>query len=84
MRAQQILAHLRKLPFVPIRIFVSDGATYDVRHPEMAAVSAVEMVIGLEPFEDDVPQRFAYRDPVHITRIEPINGRTARRKLKRR
>ena len=86
MRAQQILAHLRKQPFVPIRIFVSDGATYDVRHPGMAAVSTVEVVIGLEPtsgpasFEDDVPQRFAYCDPVHITRIEPLNGAKRKRR----
>ena len=84
MRAQRILAHLRKQPFVPIRVFVSDGATYDVRHPEMAAVSSVEVVIGLEPFEEDVPQRFAYCDPIHITRIEPINGRKAKRRPKRK
>jgi hypothetical protein len=74
MRAQLILAHLRKQPFIPIRVFMSDGATYDVRHPEMAAVSAAEMVIGIEPLDDEVPHRFAYCDPVHIARIEPIDG----------
>ncbi len=85
MRAQRILAHLRKIPFVPIRVFISDGSTYDVRHPENAAVSSAEMVIGLEPFEDDVPHRFAYCDPMHITRIEPINGQKPKRgKTKRK
>ncbi len=76
MRPAQILAHLRKHPFAPIRFFLSDGSWYDIRHPEMAAVSRAEMVIGLEPTQDDVPDRFAYCDPVHITRIEPIDGAT--------
>ena len=80
MRPAQILAHLRKHPFAPIRIFLSDGCSYDVRHPEMAAVSRAEMVIGLEPTEDNIPDRFAYCDPVHITRIEPIDGTTPRRR----
>ncbi len=74
MRAEQVRSHLRKQPFVPIRIFLSDGATYDVRHPEMALVSRVEVVVGLEPTEDGVFRRFAYCDPVHITHIEPLNG----------
>ena len=84
MRPAQILAHLRKQPFAPIRVFLSDGCSYDIRHPELAAVSRAEVVIGLGPTEDDVPDRFAYCDPLHITRIEPINGTTPRqRKTKR-
>ena len=76
MRPDQIRSHLRKQPFSPIRVFLSDGSTYDIRHPELAAVSRAEIVIGLEATGDDVPDRFAYCDPVHITRIEPINGQT--------
>ena len=74
MRPAQVLAHLRRQPFAPIRILLSDGCSYEVRHPEMAAVSRTEMVIGLEPTEDDVPHRFAYCDPLHITRLEPLDG----------
>lgn len=74
MRAEQIRNHLRKQPYVPIRVFLSDGSAYDVRHPEMAAVSRTELVIGLDPSEDELPERFAYCDPVHVTRIEPIDG----------
>jgi hypothetical protein len=32
--AEQILARLRKQPFEPLRIFMSDGSNYEVRHPE--------------------------------------------------
>ena len=84
MRPAQILAHLRKQPFAPIRVSLSDGSSYEVRHPEMAAVSRAELVIGLELAEDDVPDRFAYCDPVHVTRIEPIDGTGGKRRKTRR
>ncbi len=74
MRAVDIRAHLRKQPFEPFRVFMSDGATYDVRHPELAAISRTELHIGLDNRDDELPHRFAYCDPVHVVRIEPING----------
>jgi hypothetical protein len=27
---------LRRRPFLPFRVFLSDGSTYDVRHPDQA------------------------------------------------
>ena len=76
MRPDEIRAHLRKQPFRPIRIYVSDGASYDLRHPESALVTRTEVVIALDPGGDDIPQRCAYCDPIHITRIESIDGDT--------
>jgi hypothetical protein len=85
MRARQILTHLRKQPFAAIRIHLSDGSHYDVTHPEMAAVSQLELVVGIEPVEDGVPYSFAYCDPLHVTRIEPLNGQKSKRtRAKRR
>ncbi len=78
MRPDDIRAHLRKQPFRPIRIYVSDGSSYDVRHPEMMFVTRTEVVIGLDAGDDDIPERSAYCDPIHITRIEPIDGDTPR------
>lgn len=46
-------------------------------------VGRTEVVIGLLTDGDDVYDRFAYCDPVHINRIEPINGKTIRRRTKR-
>jgi hypothetical protein len=74
MRADEISKHLRRQPFRPIRVYVSDGSAYDVRHPELMFVSRSEVVIGLDPGTDVIPERSVYCDPVHITRIEPING----------
>ena len=48
MRAQEIQARVRTQPFVPIRVFVSDGAYYDVRHPEFILITLREVVIGTQ------------------------------------
>ncbi len=77
MRPDEIRAHLRKQPFLPIRIYVSDGSSYEVRHPEMMFVTRAEVIIGLG--DDDMPERCVYCDPLHITRIEPLNGKTRKR-----
>lgn len=83
MRPNDIIQHVRKQPFQPVRVFISDGSSYDIRHPEMMMVGRSEVVIGLLSNGDDIYDRFAYCDPVHITRIEPINGKTVRRRTKR-
>ena len=80
MRPDEIRAHLRKQPFEPIRVYISDGASYDVRHPEFMLVTRTEIVIGLAPKGTLIPDRSVYIDPIHITRIEPINGKSRARR----
>ena len=83
MIAQEILALQRKRPFTGLRIYLSDGEMYDVTHPEMMAVTKTLVFIALPPLTDGVPEGGSvYCDPVHITRIEPLNGpkRSPRRK----
>jgi hypothetical protein len=82
MRPSEILSHLRKQPFEPFRLFLSDGGKYDVRHPELALVSPHTVVVGLEPLRDDMPHRLAYCDPIHVVRIEPLNGAKRGRRRK--
>lgn len=74
MRAEDIRNHLRKQPFQPISLFLSDGSKYEVHHPEMMMVGRTEVVIGISGGNGEVFDRFAYCDPVHITRIEPVDG----------
>ena len=81
MRPDEIRAHLRKQPFRPIRIYVSDGAFYDVRHPEMMFVTRTEVVIRLDPGDNEIPERSAYCDPI---RIEPLDGTKRKRSSPRR
>jgi len=77
MRPTDIRAHVRRQPFRPIRIYLSDGSEYDVRHPEMMLVTRTEVVICLDLGEHDLPENAVYCDPVHITRIQPIDGEEA-------
>ena len=74
MRPDEIRAHLRREPFRPIRIYISDGSSYDVRHPELMFVSRAEVVIGLDARDDELPERSVYCDPLRITRIEPVDA----------
>ena len=76
MRASEILVHQRTRPFRAIRIHLSDGASYEVRHPEMMAVTTSVIFIAQPPEKDGVPERSVYCDPLHVTRIEPIDGQT--------
>ena len=69
-----IKARWRTEPFQPIRVYVSDGWHYDAGRPEMIMVGQTQSVIGLGSSEEKVFEEFAYCDPVHITRIEPIDG----------
>jgi len=46
MRPEDILELLRKHPFEPFRIHLSDGVAYDVRHPDMAIVQRSKVIVG--------------------------------------
>jgi len=75
MRPNEIQKQLKAQPFVPMRMHISDGSHYDIRHPEMVIVS--HMVISVAVYEGtdtNMPERVILCDPVHITRLEPING----------
>ncbi|MEE9296155.1 MAG: hypothetical protein V3W34_14510 [Phycisphaerae bacterium] len=83
MRPGQIREHLKIQPFRPIRVHISDGSSYDIRHPEMAYVTASQVMIALEISEDDLPDKVVFCDPVHIARIEPLDGAKPKRRTKR-
>lgn len=74
MRPEDLREKLKKQPFQPIRLFLSDGAFYDIRHPDLMLVGRTEIVVGLTGGNGDLPERFASIDPIHVVRVEPING----------
>jgi hypothetical protein len=71
MSPKEIFAHLRAEPFHPIQICLSDGSSYEVRHPEMALVTRRTVAIALAAPDGGIPEQMVYCDPLHITRIEP-------------
>jgi hypothetical protein len=84
MHPEEIRKHVRKQPFRPFRVFMSDGSKYDVHHPELILVARREVFITTVLGEDDIPERVAWCDPIHVTRIEPLNGNRRRSGKKRR
>lgn len=86
MRPDLIRELLRQQPFQPVRVHLSNGSHFDVRHPELMLVTRRQVAIALDAVRDELPERMAYCDPIHITHIEPIpsNGRSAKRALRPR
>ena len=72
MRPDAIRELLWRRPFRPFRIYVSDGAIYDVAHPEAARVHAMMLIIEVHPagFASVPGERIAYVSLIHVTRVE--------------
>jgi hypothetical protein len=76
MRVQEIREALGRQPFRPFRIVLTDGGSFEVRHPELCMIGLGSMIIGLPPEHPTADQAIAYDRHVvvdwsHITRIEP-------------
>ncbi len=81
MRPQDILNLLHRQPFEPFRLCLSDGAVFEVRHPELAMVGRSTVLIGIPEPDSAEPvfDRFVNCALIHITRTEPINGSAIKR-----
>jgi hypothetical protein len=52
MHPDDLLARVRARPFVPFRLVVSEGGSYEVRHPDMIVVARRHVVVGV-PAQDN-------------------------------
>ncbi len=68
-----LLEDLRRRPFEPIRLFLTDGTVYDIRHPEQCMLGIDTVIVGLAA--DPSSMRFERLIRVscdHIVKVEPI------------
>lgn len=78
MGPEQLRQLLRRQPFVAIRLFMSDGTTYDVKHPEMAFVTRSTVEVGTEKETGSgIAEKVVYCSLGHIVRVEDVDGRAA-------
>ena len=77
MSPTEIQAHLRRAPFRPIRVHLTDGSSYEIRHPELALLTRRDLAIALDIGPDGLPDRNIFCDPLHVVRIEQIDGTTS-------
>jgi hypothetical protein len=74
MRPGDIRTFLQHQPFQPFRITLTDGRTYEVRHPEPAMVGRSSLVIGLPAVGDSEPvyDRFVTVSLLHVMQMGPM------------
>ncbi len=78
MRPEEFKELLDARPFVPLRIHMTDGKTYDIRHPEFVLVLRQRVDIGIP---DDpgigILDRVEHCSLLHIVRVEPLQPASA-------
>lgn len=77
MTADAVFARLRRRPFVPFKIVLTSGTTYDVLHPEMLFVSKSGLTVaiydrGQQPSPEEIPPREALVSYLHIAATEDL------------
>lgn len=71
MRIESLQKLLRQQPFKPFRIYMSDGSSYDIKHPEVAFLTRQGLEVGLDE-KDGIPDHSVRCDILHITRAEDL------------
>ncbi len=72
MRPDLLRQLLSERPFRPFRVHVSDGALYDVPHPEAGRLlgATLYVIVRASGFAGPPGERIAYISLIHITRLE--------------
>jgi hypothetical protein len=72
MRPEDLREFLRRQPFQPFRLTLTDGRSYDVMHPELAFVGRSYVTVGLaRPGDpDNIADRAVTVSLLHIMEIE--------------
>lgn len=76
MTVQTFREMLARRPFQPVRLTLSSGLSYEIRHPEMALLTRTSILIGTDLAEDGVPAEFKIISLLHVTAIEPLSPQT--------
>jgi hypothetical protein len=75
MKPEQLKELLAAQPFVPFRVRMSDGTTYDIKHPELALVSQNVLVIGTGlQSPTGIPEMVRVCSAAHITTVEVLKA----------
>jgi hypothetical protein len=64
---------INRRPFEPLRITMSSGQVFEVRHPEMAALSRNYMLIIVPDEQGGPTDRWEYLSYLHIAHVETLS-----------
>jgi len=68
---------LARRPFQPVKIVMSSGQSYEIRHPEMAMLTRTSLLVGVDVSPDGVPAEFKVLSLLHMTAVEPLTQQAA-------
>ncbi len=75
MRPEEMTQLLRKRPFTPLRIHLTDGTTYEIHHPEQVLVLRQRLDIGVLPDPTTgVLEAVDSCSLLHVVRVEQLHG----------
>jgi hypothetical protein len=72
MRPEKIREALRAQPFRRLRVFLSDGTSHEVPHPDFAIVTVHQFIIARDVNPAGIPRTTLSVDPLHVTHIEML------------
>ena len=81
MSADDLRNLLKASPFVPFRVYMTDGKLLDVRHPEYVHIDQrgrVAVIFESDDSESFTYTRYAQVTLLHITRTEPLETASPR------
>lgn len=72
MRRDELFNVLQGKPFKPVRLYLTDGSTVDVDHPDLCLLLRRTAIIGLPalPKDQDEGDRFSIIDLAHVSRAD--------------
>lgn len=75
MRPEEMIQMLRRKPFTPIRVRMTDGRTYDIHHPDQVIVlkQALDIGVAADP-ATGVAERVDRCSLLHVIRVEEIGA----------
>lgn len=78
MRPEELKQLLRRQPFVPLRFYITDGRTYDIRHPDQVLVLKGAVDIGVNPDpRSGVVDQVDRCSLLHLVRVEDLSQSSA-------
>jgi hypothetical protein len=72
MRPEELLEELHRRPFQPLRMYLTDGAVYEIHHPELVMVGRGKVLVGTPAIgQPGIFERYDAVSLLHVVRLEP-------------
>lgn len=68
---------LTRRPFQAVKLTLSSGQSFEIRHPEMAFLTRTSILIGIDMADDGIPQEFKIVSLLHVASMEPLTNQAA-------